>query len=124
MKRYTQAEKAKVLVQEVLQFQKHGTVPKLITEILSRKGVDISTFEALSRISVRGELRRVDMYSLLYPYSNTTHGKILYVYMVGLRGKKNVKASVRNLFSQLVCREHIMGASPVLFYEHNRFYME
>lgn len=121
MRRYTQAEKTKLIVQEVIHLQRNGVIPRFITEILSSRGLDTSTYSALSELGGKIGVRRVDLYSLFYPYNSTEHGKIMYIYMVGLRGKKNVKASVRNLFSQLVSREHVMEASPVLLYEGRQF---
>lgn len=123
MRRYTQAQKTKMIVQEVIQLQRSGVIPRFITEILSSKGVDTSTYSALSELGGRSVVRRVDLYSLFYPYNSTEHGKIMYIYMVGLRGKKDVKASVRNLFSQMVSRDHVMDASPVLLYEGRQFMM-
>ena len=121
MRRYTQAEKTKMVVQEVIRLQKGGVVPRLINEVLSGRGLDTSTYSALSDLAGKSVLRRADLYSLFYPYNSTEHGKIMYIYMVGLRGKKNAKASVRNLFSQLVSRENVMKASPVLAYEGRQF---
>lgn len=123
MRRYTQAEKTKLIVQEVIEIQRHGVIPRFIADILSKRGLDISTYSALSEIAGKSVVRRVDLYNLFYPYNGTEHGKIMYIYMIGLRGKKNVKASVRNLFSQLVSRGHIMEASPVLMYEGRQFMM-
>ena len=123
MRRYTQAEKTKLIVQEVIQLQRNGVIPRFITEILSSRGLDTSTYSALSELGGKSGVRRVDLYSLFYPYNSTEHGKIMYIYMVGLRGKKNVKASVRNLFSQLVSREHVMEASPLLLYDGRQFMM-
>lgn len=123
MRRYTQAEKTKLIVQEVIEIQRHGVIPRFITDILSKKGLDTSTYFALSELSGKSVVKRVDLYNLFYPYNSTEHGKIMYIYMIGLRGKKNIKASVRNLFSQLVSREHVMEASPALVYEGRQFTM-
>lgn len=123
MRRYTQAEKTKLIVQDVIEIQRHGVTPRFITDILSKKGLDTSTYYALSELAGKSVVKRVDLYNLFYPYNSTEHGKIMYIYMIGLRGKKNIKASVRNLFSQLVCREHVMEASPALVYEGRQFMM-
>lgn len=111
----TQAEKAKIITQDVLRLQKHGTAPAFITEILSSGGTDtISTFEALQKLARNKTLAREDMYILFSPYNNTEHGKIMSMHL-GLP-KTCQKHSVRSVFSRLVCEPKFMEASPALFY--------
>ena len=61
------------------------------------------------------------MYDLLFPYNTTEHGKIMHSHLVGLRGKKNAKASVRACISHLVKRKKIMDEEPVLVYGGGEF---
>lgn len=121
MKKYTQAEKIKIIIHEIIELQTNSVIPTFITEILCRGGLDTSTYTALSELGGKSSLNRVDMYSLFFPYNSTEHGKIMYMYLIGLRGKKNIKASVRNVFSQLVCREAVMNTDPVLLYNGRAF---
>lgn len=119
-----QAEKAKIITQEVLRLQKDGTAPALITEVLSKGGVDdIRTFKALTKLAQKKTLKREDMYTLFSPYNHTEQGHVISMYF-DLRGADK-KASVRNSFSQLVKNPGLMEASPALFYdEAYRFSME
>ena len=121
MTKVTQAEKGKLFVQCILEYQLKSEIPPLITEILDERGATPDGFEALQTVLKKSTLTRVDLYSLIFPYNNTEHGKIISMHLGGLRCKKHVKASVRNIFSQLVCREKIMNKDPVLIYNNGLF---
>lgn len=121
----TQAEKAKVLVLQTLLFQKGSGPPSLITDALSGSGADVRDYAALKRIASKDSLSRDDLHNLFVPYNGTEHGVIMYRYIMGLRGKKDKKASVRSLFSQLLREEDLMQSDPVLrFHDDGRFSAE
>lgn len=121
--RLTQAQKSKMIIRAILEGQGRPGFPTFFEDILRRRGVDISGFTALRDLLDKDRLRRVDLYSLFYPYNATEYGKAMYNFTVGLRGKSNRKASIRNLFSQLVCRAGFMSESPGVCYDDREFFL-
>jgi hypothetical protein len=121
MEKYTQAEKAKMLIQSILEYKKTLEMPEYISDIFLRKGMSPYEFQGLEDILKKETLTRIDMYNLIFPYNSTPHGKIMSMHLLGIRWKKHKKASVRNIFSQLMCRKHIMDRYPPLYYSDSSF---
>ena len=116
----TQSLRTKSVIQCVLDTQA-GRSSDYISDVLSLRGARIEDFEAFQVLIAKDHLRRIDMYDLLFPYNKTEHGKIMHSHIVGLKGKKNVKASVRACISHLVKRKKVMEEDPVLVYGGGEF---
>ena len=120
--RSSQYTRTKSIIQCVLDVQSGNGTPEYIIDILSRRGAIIEDFEAFQQLVCKDHLKRRDMYTLLFPHNTTEHGKILYSHLIGLRGKKNIKASVRACFTHLVSRKKLMEEEPILIYQGGEFF--
>ena len=118
----SQSWRAKMLVQCVLDSQAGNKDFLYIKDVLSRRGAKIEDFHAFHELIEKDHLRRSDMYALIFPHNTTEHGKIIHSHLVGLKGKKNVKASIRACFTHLVSNKRIMKEDPVLLYCGREFF--
>ena len=118
----SQHMKTKRIIQCVLDCQEKKIPPTYIQDILSRRGAKIEDFKSLNDLVLKKRLRRVDMYTLFYPYDKTEHGRILYLHLVGLKPQKNIKASLRACFTTLVASKKSMESYPMIVYDDFEFF--
>lgn len=116
MERHTQAEKTKLFIQSILEYRETSIIPEYIIGIYRGRDMSPGDFEALQSVVQKKTLTRVDLYTLIFPYNTTSHGKLISLHLGGIKYKKHKKASIRNLFSQLVRRQSILDRYPPLNY--------